>query len=630
MFYQSGLVYISHRENGKIDPKTKTPFFELFYADTDRNGNPLKGEPFSIEINSNEHEGPVSFSKDGNSIFFTRNNLKNGVTKADRNNRIQMKIYQATRGQYDWENVTELPFNSDEYTCFHPTLSLDGKKLYFASDMPGGLGGFDIWVSEKQGDTWSKPINLGDKINTEKRESFPYIHESNQLFFSSDGQKDNNGGLDIYVADLSSGENAPVKNLGYPYNTNFDDLGFILNAEGTRGYFSSNRSGGFGSDDIYVFDVKDGITGTSMPLTGLFKVLDASNRSPLEGASIRLLESTGAGLTSEGDLYDVVLSPSSEGSNEIALKLVRKKDAAQSKPNALSDENGEAEIPIRSNRDYIVLVNLPGYEPEEVSLTTFGKKESPVTTHILMKKKTCADVKGVVRMARYGTTVANANIKITNSCDNSVIMAKTNPDGEFRACLKAGCDYTIKAEKEGYEPSKPQNLSKFTDDYTKEYDIKLDLTPLGGGKGSSSVVPAGTVIVLENIYYDFGKWNIRAGAALELDALSVLLKRYPSMEIELSSHTDSRGSSESNLELSNKRAEAAQRYLIARGIEAKRIRPVGYGEANPRNKCKDGVECTEDEHQYNRRTEVKILKIDDPVTIRYGEKGPEVIDKKKN
>ena len=156
----------------------------------------------------------------------------------------------------------------------------------------------------------------------------------------------------------------------------------------------------------------------------------------------------------------------------------------------------------------------------------------------------------------------------------------------------------------------------------------MDLNPIGGRANNS--IPTGTVIVLENIYYDFGKWNIRAGAARELDALSALMKKFPSMEIELSSHTDSRGSDEFNKELSVKRAEAAHRYLVARGVDSKRIKPLGMGEALIRNKCKDGIECSEEEHQYNRRTEIKIIRIDEPVSIKYEDKGPEVIDRKKD
>ena len=132
----------------------------------------------------------------------------------------------------------------------------------------------------------------------------------------------------------------------------------------------------------------------------------------------------------------------------------------------------------------------------------------------------------------------------------------------------------------------------------------------------------GSVIVLENIYYDFNKSAIRTGAARELDALATLMKQFPSMEIEMVAHTDSRGSEEYNLKLSLKRAESAKRYLVSQGIEAKRIRALGYGESKLRNDCADGVNCSEEEHQYNRRTEVRVARLDAPVRLKYQESDP--------
>jgi outer membrane protein OmpA-like peptidoglycan-associated protein len=628
MFYQTGIVFVSTRANGEVDPKTNQPFFELFYADTDRNGIPLKPEPFSLEINSNVHEGPVAFSKNGNNIFFTRNNTKNGVTKADAQNRIGMKVYSGVRGQYDWENITELSFNNDEYTVFHPTLSPDGTKLYFSSNMPGGFGGFDLYVSEKKGESWGKPMNLGANINTSKKEAFPFIHESGSLFFTSDGHKDNVGGLDMYMAKVGAdGEFLKAENLGDQFNSDKDDLGLILNTDGTRGYFTSDRTGGFGKDDIYFFEIKEGLNGTSVPLDGLVISYDETTKEPLADVSVKLLEGSPDGLTSNGDLYDVMLMPSGAGANELSLKLVKKNNSALDKPDKITDKDGMAPLSLKSNKQYILLVAKKGYENEELVLSTIGKKEGSITTEVFMKRKTCADITGVIKMSKNNIVVPNALVKVTNNCTKEVITTRTNSDGVYTVCLRDGCDYSIVAEKEGYEPSKAGKTPRIVKDFTQTYTVNLDLNPINGKGGS--IVPTGTVIVLENIYYDFGKWNIRAGAARELDALSALMKRFPSMEIELSSHTDCRGSDDYNKDLSVKRAEAAHRYLVARGVDSRRIKPLGMGESIIRNKCKDGVDCSEEEHQYNRRTEIKIIRIDEPVSIKYEDKGPEVIDRKK-
>ena len=286
-----------------------------------------------------------------------------------------------------------------------------------------------------------------------------------------------------------------------------------------------------------------------------------------------------------------------------------------------------APLNLKSNKQYILLVAKKGYENEELVLSTIGKKEGSMTTEVFMKHKTCADVTGVIKMSKNNIVVPNALVKVTNNCTKEVITTRTNSDGVYTVCLRDGCDYSVVAEKEGFEPSKSGKTPRIVKDFTQTYSVNLDLNPINGKGGS--IVPTGTVIVLENIYYDFGKWNIRAGAARELDALSALMKRFPSMEIELSSHTDCRGSDDYNKDLSLKRAEAAHRYLVARGVDSRRIKPLGMGESIIRNKCKDGVDCSEEEHQYNRRTEIKIIRIDEPVSIKYEDKGPEVIDRKK-
>jgi hypothetical protein len=186
VIYENGLVYVSRYQNGPVDPEGNT-YFELFYAELDPNGMPGAPASFSTEINSAYHEGPVSFSRDGNRLFFSRTNLRKGVRRADKKGRTGLKIYTAERGVFDWENVRELPFNSDEYTCMHPALSADESKLFFASNQPGGYGGMDLYVSEWDNGQWSAPINLGPDVNTSQNEAFPFFHESGVLFFASNG-----------------------------------------------------------------------------------------------------------------------------------------------------------------------------------------------------------------------------------------------------------------------------------------------------------------------------------------------------------------------------------------------------------------------------------------------------------
>jgi len=177
-FYQNGIVYATSRKSDQAGGKN---YFELFYADRDEKGLPIKSENFFLRIDGQAHEGPVTFSRDGQQIYFTRKKPKESAKGSS------LKIYEATRTNNDWNSVKELSFNSDTYSNFHPSISTDGQRLYFASDMPGGMGGTDIWMVEKRGITWSKPINLGPEVNTPKNEVYPFIHNSGNLFFSSNG-----------------------------------------------------------------------------------------------------------------------------------------------------------------------------------------------------------------------------------------------------------------------------------------------------------------------------------------------------------------------------------------------------------------------------------------------------------
>ncbi|MEK7253225.1 MAG: hypothetical protein AAB316_00645, partial [Bacteroidota bacterium] len=277
-YYQNGIVYVSQHKNGPVDNK-KQPFRELFYAELDEQGLPHHAEAFSLRVNSQAHEGPVSFSRDGNLLFFTRSNVQNGVVKTNADGvMVGLKIFQATRGEYDWENITPLAFNSVDYNCAHPALSADGKRLFFSSDMPGGYGDSDLYYVEKKGGEWSKPINLGSEINTNRKESFPYLHENGVLFFSSDGHG-GEGKRDIFMVDISQTIPGAIINLGKPYNSPGDDLGFIINEDGTKGYFASDRNGGKGGDDIYMFEKKESLIKTAAPvLSAMVVAFDAQTR----------------------------------------------------------------------------------------------------------------------------------------------------------------------------------------------------------------------------------------------------------------------------------------------------------------------------------------------------------------
>ena len=626
-YYQNGIVYATSRYNsGKRDTKINETFFELFYAELDQSGNLYNPRPFSINVNSQLHEGPVTFSRDYQTMYFTRNNTKKGLRKADSKGVTRLKIYSGQRGSEDWENIVELPFNSDEYSVAHPTLSSNGDNLFFASDMPGGFGGMDLYVVSKVDDVWGNPVNLGSTINTAANEAFPFIHTSGTLFFSSDGH-DTMGGLDLFLANGVDADWREVINLGPQYNSGYDDLGIILDPDGTSGYFSSNRSGGNGKDDIYRFEVSSGVAGKTKAksIDATILVYDERTTEVIEGAFIRIFENTPEGYMSGGkSLYDAVLMPS-EDDGELTFKLVRKDKEALGNPDGISNSQGEAGYAFVGEKSYLIVVSKDGYESSEFKYETVGNKGVSIV-EVPLKKAICIEMEGTVRNKSNNTSIPNAVINIWNSCDGSDKQISTNSKGEFEYCLQQGCDFLIKGYKDAYNTEYEKITTN--NSITSKRNVSLMLSP-------TSVVAAptvrtfveGSVIILENIYYDFNKSHIRTGAARELDELYSLLSNYPSMQIELISHTDTRGSNDYNLKLSKRRAESAKQFLINKGISASRIKSIGMGESQPRINCSN---CSEEDHQNNRRTEVRIIQINESVKIQYQNNSPEVIDRKRN
>lgn len=511
-FYQNGLVFAtSAPASGKSG---STAGFDLFYAERDGRGMPITAKSFSLRVDAQMHEGPVTFSRDGNQMYFTRKDNK------------QLKIYEATRTVRDWNDVKELSINSDNYSNFHPTLSADGEHLYFSSNRPGGQGGTDLWRVDRMVDGWSAPVNLGPKINTAKNEVFPFIHSSGNLFFSSNGYV-GAGGLDLYMASFDKVKEGLVVNLGKPFNTKSDDQGLILNPEGTSGFFTSARPGGKGKDDIYFFEAPLGVWGKTKPVEfpATISIVDGKTTHPVEGAEIRIFENKADESTQKwSELFEGILMPAKEDGTEQTFKYVLKNPALLGDATTQSDEMGQANYSFDGEREFLLIISKEGYEPKEIEHTT-----------------------------------------IRNNSINAIEVQLTKiAEGQ-----KSGISELSQADA----------------------DAKLK---------------SGTVIVLKNINYDFNKSAIVRGPAQELDELLALLERNPELEIELSAHTDSRGSNRFNERLSNERANSAKTYLVSRGIAARRVTSVGYGENQLRNHCKDSIPCSDEAHRENRRIEVKI------------------------
>jgi len=294
---QGQMVFASSRGGGNAIIKNvhewnEMPFLDLYKSDIIGKRNVLT-DPKKIKgkINTRFHESSTSFSKDGQTVYFTRNNFTNKKLGTNTGGTILLKLYRAKLENEKWTNIEEVSFNSEEYSVAHPALTADGKKLYFASDMPGSRGLSDLYVIDVYEDgSFGKPKNLGDKINTEGRETFPYISDSGRLYFASDGHV-GLGGLDIFVAVPDELGFSQPFNVGEPVNSSDDDFTFVLDEKSKIGYFASNRSGGKGDDDIYSFKQTDDlITECNQYLEGI--VTDATTREVLPGTEIILLDAS--------------------------------------------------------------------------------------------------------------------------------------------------------------------------------------------------------------------------------------------------------------------------------------------------------------------------------------------------
>lgn len=291
-FLNNNLVFSSARQIGKKEGKTfkwtNKWFTNLYIASIKPDGNLNKAVLLNNEINSKFNESTPVFTKDGKTMYFTRNNFLDGKRGKDEKKITLLKLYKADLTEGKWTNIKELPFNSDKYSTAHPALSVDEKKLYFSSDMPGTLGQSDLFSVTINGDgTFGKPENLGREINTEGRESFPFISGDNELYFATDGRP-GLGGLDIFVSKIKEdGTFDKVENIGEPVNTKFDDFAFIIDSNSRKGYYSSNKRGGVGNDDIYKFTETRKLV-CERALTGT--VSDSKANEAIEGAKVTLLD----------------------------------------------------------------------------------------------------------------------------------------------------------------------------------------------------------------------------------------------------------------------------------------------------------------------------------------------------
>jgi len=619
-YYQQGIVYVVAREkNNFLDPKTGRAYFDLMYADLGPDGSSSKSVNFSPNIRTQYHEGPCTFSADGTELFFTRSNLSGGQGINDKNGEVQLKIYSAVKGAEDWEQITELPFCSDDYAVAHPALSQDRLFLYFSSDMPGGIGGMDLYMVSRESGTWSAPVNMGAVVNTKDNELFPYCHPAGYIFFSSNGHE-SKGGLDLFVtAPDSVGAYTRIQHLDAPYNSSRDDLGLIVSADGTSGYLASDRKPTKGKDDLYRWTSPQSIFCTPLnpfPDTQMEIMVLDDDGIPLDQPHLWMIPMNQEGPSQFKEYFRTELVPQEDKEGAFNLRWSLTDTLPTESADAIADKDGKVTLTPDAKTTYILVVQRDGYR----TYSAVVPGEHLPSTIMLKKEKNsedaCLHTLFTVYNENGNLPLNGAKIVITGNCLPESLEIYTDEHGATYNCLPKSCPLKADIMQIGYA----QHAFTFTPSEEDEH-WKIYLKESDNSTTPPAPITSGTVIVLDNIYYDFNKSIIRKGEAGELIALAEILKQYPDLTIELTSHTDTRGTSEYNMELAERRSESSKSYLVLLGVNASRIKTKAAGEESPRNKCLDDVPCSESEHEYNRRTEVRIINPAQGMQIKYKAEG---------
>ena len=646
--YKGDLVFVSSREqmiaekrfNRWSDQEAKS-YTELFFVeraqvgdDEDQQYKYGEAEKFTKYLSTKYHDGPVAFGNEGKDFYYTRSNMDG---KGD-DGIVRLKIYQSKGARTKLTDPRSLPFNSNAYSVMHPSVSEDGETLFFASDRPGGFGGFDLYVSYLEDGRWSPPVNLGPTVNTEGNEVFPYYHRSGTLYFASNGLV-GLGGLDIHMSKENYGTWQEPVNLGYPINTRYDDFAFVINDEQSQGYFSSNREGGKGGDDLYTF--------TKQSITVELIVFDEKTQIPLEGADVFSPCSEIMDLITNIDGKIYMDLPLNVGCDFVAEKFGYQSNAIRiSTMDLIAGKNLYVEIPLKSSCSYVVggtiidgLTNEV-IQDAKVTIKTYsdGEFDEQYTQTDSAGFYEFLDIQGDsevrVIVEKDGYTKGVSTFSIQSDCgqdqpqDDLVqsiplyCFGENCPDNELGQgdmndeCVKD----SIFKEDGSIELVLCDDRKKIisSDGEVAWFDAEGNEIEQPGQLGKPQLV---------HIYYDYDDARIRRDAKPALQDLVRLMEGYPEMKIKITSHTDARGKKNYNKSLSKRRAESVIKFLMSRGIAKSRLKATGMGEELMINDCYDGVECTEQQHQENRRTEFIITEYI-PSGYDGQSKQPDVIDVK--
>lgn len=602
-WFQSGQVLISsarqttnlrRRAHDRVGDK----FYGLSYSLIDDEGDLSSTK--KIKGNTTYHDGPAIYDPINNFIYFTRSNYVKGKKGYDQNDVMRLKILRAEfSSNRRLTNIIELPINSDEFSTGHPALSEDGKTLFFSSDRPGGFGGTDIWkIAINNDGSMGEPVNLGKTVNTSQNEMFPYVDtESNMLFFSSDGHT-GLGGLDVFFGYLNSNHTAisELTNLAAPINSEFDDFGFIIDKALEQGYFISNRDGGVGDDDIYSFKMLKRFE-PFLAVEGI--VTDCLTKNLMAGTRISLQDAQGSEITSavldKDGFFRFILNASQHKDYKLAANLDGYGEAVE----LFSVDNLAQEKKV-IRKDLCLGINDDG-------LDLFAGNE--LALEILVLDKSSKEPIPLSKVSVYD--LLSKNYLVNDITDDRGIYYSPITNKRILDDLI----FAIRASKDGYSSKKIDYAGIYLSNDVIRVVVELDKGSFSS-PGQEIVDCVGNQIVLNNIYFDLDKHFIREEAKPELDKIVELLNRCPKMRMEVGSHTDCRASYAYNDALSRRRANATVSYIKARISNPHRITARGYGERKLVEPCPceptNDSDCSEEQHQLNRRTEFTILSVGQP------------------
>ena len=592
VFIYNGLGYVAKLWN------EKSLYYHLWYLPI-ADGLPTAAFHLELPRDSLGHDGPFCWDPQNSELFFTRNNETKQRGIFDEEIKIPLNIYQShSPSPNEFYTPKALPFNDDEWSYCHPSFDSKNDRLIFASDRPGGFGGMDLYEVYKIGDSWSEPVNLGHEVNSEANDIFPFIHLGGCLFYASDRVEAN--GLDIYLSPELNGNFEVSKLLPEPFNSIYDDFGITIDPMATKGYISSNRGGNNQPDRIYEFQsILPLLPDLKSDLSVSIIVRDNTTGLAVEGAEVGLFAYDSELITGDQGLLNATFSPDDQGNVVLRYLFDREKAAEFLKS---TDTNGKSDWVLEFADRYLIYAWHEAYVLKQYvglrqSMTNDGVME------IFLEPDRLTEIN--VRFFETNTRpLSNLEFFITGLAGEDSKYYELTETSGLKINLLENRDYRLTAIKDGYKVKNHIfNLSK----WEVEGELRITLQKESLNSGENTLVEEEPMLVLDQILYDYNDTRIKGDYAFELDILADMMKQFPDIIVELAAHTDSRGETDYNQQLSERRAKAAMDYLVGRGVDPTHIITVGYGESRPRNHCVDGVVCSETEYQYNRRTEVRIL-----------------------